>query len=77
MGEMPIYSEERPSAPRMWVTINTPGWWKASCMLKGYMWWKRRMHVYDRCEEMIEDGKGDGEEDGGMPTRSKLTRLEG
>ena len=77
MGEMPIYPEERSSAPQMRVTINDLRWWKAVCMIKGHMWWKCLVHAYDMCEVRNEDGKGDGKGYCGMPTRSQLTHVDG
>lgn len=49
----------------------------ASCMLVDLMRWKSLVHAYDMCGGMNEDEKGDGAGYNGMPTRSKLTRVEG
>ena len=76
MGEMPGHIEDIPLAPRMRVTINDPGWWRALCMWKGDTWRRCRQQADDRWENMSLDGKGDGEEVGGWTSQSKLGHAE-
>lgn len=45
-------------------------------MWKGYTWRRCRKQAYDMWEKKIVDGKGDGAEEGGWPTQSKLTCAE-
>lgn len=60
-----MYSAERFTAPRLWVTM------------KDHRRWMRYVHAYDMCGDMSEDEKADSTSHHGMTTWCRLTRVEG
>ena len=64
MGEMPIYSEERSTTPRLRVTINDH-----RCGM-------RNGHAFNMCGGMSDEEKGGGTGHHGMTIQRRLTRVD-